>query len=110
MIAEVCRTYHWTVDYCLEMPAVQFFSCLKHSRLLRAWDRLDDCDIAAIPACNDKYFAQVRKRYERTIKFLSEEDMKPKIEGQPEVIKQAPVDDDNVRYAVMSMFTKMKRH
>lgn len=59
--------YKWLPEYCLKMPAIRFFAMLDAGRKLEAIARIEECDIAAIPACKSDYMKVVRGRFESVI-------------------------------------------
>jgi valyl-tRNA synthetase len=107
MIAEVCRFFHWTMEYCLEMPAIQFFKMLEQARQMRALERMEECDIASIPMGNEKHYANVRRRYEKSLEKVKNEvsDMKKKPHNRPVLDSGNP----NTFYAMRDIF-KTRRH
>ena len=65
LIAEVCDQYHWTLDYCLNMPASAFYVMAKQAKVLRYRSLVDACDIMKIPACDFKYADSLRAIYNK---------------------------------------------
>jgi hypothetical protein len=97
MCAELCRAYGWTLDYILAMPVVQFFSMRKAWRALYAMERIDDCDVAAIPLCNADYYDTVRERFNSVVKENS-------VERAPVVIP----DEEIARDFMFTVFARKK--
>lgn len=65
MLAEVCQSYGWTLNYVLEMPACQFFIMAKQARYIKYRELCDLCDISFIPNSDSKYLSELKTAYSR---------------------------------------------
>ena len=113
MIAEVCWAYGWTMDYCLEMPAVQFFAMLNQARIRTAAERMHQCDITAIAKCDSKYFEFIRGRYERVAEACLGKEPEFNPYGESPYQQRGPVLDaasDEAKYFMMQTFTSYKQN
>lgn len=73
MLAEVCQTYGWTLNYVLEMPACQFFLMARQARYIRYRELCDLCDISFIPNSDSKYLGELKRIYSTIAKSQSPE-------------------------------------
>lgn len=63
--------FGWTADYCLNMPAVLFFSLSKSARQVYA-ERMNHflaelCDVAICSTGNSKYHSELKGIYEKRV-------------------------------------------
>jgi len=105
MLAFICRFYHWTLEYVLNMPAQQFFLMHNQATKLQALEYMNACDIAAIPMCNPIYFETVRSKFESAIK----KDF-PMVQDAPTTKPVFKAESKAAKYAVMNAFASIKRH
>jgi hypothetical protein len=70
--------YGWTPAFALSMPARQFFAMLESGRKLKQAERVDACDIAAIPVGGAEY----QKKLKASFLQVSEEELLPSKSGQ----------------------------
>lgn len=104
LMAEACKTYCWTLDYVLNMPAISFFAMLKAARKVHAIKMLELCDVHAIPSCTSKYYETIKQRY---LDVLTE-DQPTQFE---EIETQRPVmdsRDETTRAAIFDIFAAKK--
>jgi len=104
----VCSVYGWTVDYCLEMPANQFFGMLDETLRIRARDYSEQCDIAAIPMCKADYYKAIKEKYVAIANGdhgISLDDLPDPLAPLP----QEPLPAESAKVAVLSMFATARR-
>jgi hypothetical protein len=109
MLAECCRFYHWTLEYCLNMPAVQFFEMLSIARTLKAAEMLEWAEMFGIPAANPKYFDFVTRKYINILKESELASSKEVEQNRPsgKIVLDAAIDE--AKYLMMSMCAGMRR-
>ena len=91
------------------MPARRFFAMLGAMRILDAREKVEQCDIAAIPMCTPKHYENVRGAYE---KIESREIGRRDFERGDKVVAAAPsrpaLSGDEAKYFMMSIFASKK--
>lgn len=74
MLCEVAVATGWTDSHMLAMPARRFFALLGGFREFRAAEKIEQCDIAAIPVYTKEYHIALAKRYELQLKNVKPAD------------------------------------
>lgn len=89
----------------MNMPARQFFTMIKASGKLRALERLEECDIAMIPACQPAFYKEVKNSY--LSKVI---DQSLHMEPTPTVPRGA-IDSasEDAKHALSSLMANLKR-
>lgn len=103
MLADVCRFYGWTPEYCLGMPAFSFFAFAAQAKKVAAKERLQDSKLHIIPAMKFEYFQQLQEEYRETI---SPRDRPPVTDEPPAAMAW---DDPNAQSFIRDAFSEHRR-
>lgn len=64
MLAQACALYGWTLDYCLNMPARQFFWMLEAGAEFHSHRMSELCDISIASSQDIKWYQSLKERYQ----------------------------------------------
>lgn len=84
------------------MPAITFFAMLQAGRVLASNERVEECDIAFLPACKFEQYKYVRERYVNFIDYnaLEDDPLKPPQRG----INAASPEARDAMFAIMARY------
>lgn len=110
--------YQWTAEHCLKMPAVRFFAMLDCGRRLHAAKRMEECEIAYIPALKQDYFDWIRgvfkhranPQLKEQILFHVEQAERARNEARQDVSNVFRSESEEAKVAVMDLFRAAKRN
>lgn len=84
-MAFLCGFYHWTVDYCLDLPVRTFFAMSREGGKIEARQFLELAEIGLQHKMKFEWCLDLQRRYLAIINPPQDEETKPPIEPGPAI-------------------------